>query len=157
MMRGVIRRPLLVACCLGVVALAAGCGAASTFEVTYMQYRVTCCQSSDINQVYHPGEALVVHWMVSPGWPTTSSIATTLTLSLTLQGPYASVTALKSGAAASYTLHAATLTTTDRSNRAPTSSIQLPGDLPPGFYNLTTKIAGPDSSQSGASVVQLTG
>jgi hypothetical protein len=143
--------------CLGAAALASGCGAASVPAVTYAQYAVTCCQSSDVNQLYHPGEALVVHWIVSPSTRTASDAATTLTLSVTLQGAYASVTTLKSGAAAAYTLRAATVTTTDRSPTAPSSVIQLPADLPPGYYNLVMKVAMPGNSAGGASVVQVTG
>jgi hypothetical protein len=157
MIHAVIRRLPLMTWCLGAAALASGCGAASVPAVTYAQYTVTCCQSSDVNQLYHPGEALVVHWIVSPSTATASDAATTLTLSATLQGPYASVTTLKSGGPAAYTLHAAAVTTTDRSPTAPTSVIQLPADLPPGYYNLVERVAQPDSTAGGASVVQVNG
>jgi hypothetical protein len=157
MIHAVIRRLPLMAWCLGAGALASGCGAASVPAVTYAQYTVTCCQSADVNQLYHPGEALVVHWMVVPATRTASDVATTLTLSVTLQGAYSSVTTLKSGGPAAYTLHAAAVTTTDRSPTAPTSVIQLPADLPPGYYDLVIRVAQPDYSAGGASVVQVTG
>ena len=126
---------------------------------------MTCCQSADVNQLYHPGEALVVHWMVVPATRTASDVATTLTLSVTLEGAYASVSALKSGAPLpvrngtppAYTLRAATVMTTDRSPTAPTSVIQLPADLPPGYYNLVTGVAAPDTRQEGAGIIQVTG
>jgi methionine-rich copper-binding protein CopC len=157
MIHAVIRRLPLMAWCLGAAALASGCEAASVPAVTYAHYTVTCCQSSDVNQLYHPGEALVVHWIVSPSTRTASDAAITLTLSVTLQGAYASVPTLKIGGPAAYTLHAAEVTTTDRSPTAPTSVIQLPADLPPGYYNLATKVAMPDdNSVGGASVVQVT-
>jgi hypothetical protein len=157
MIRTVIRRLPLLAGCLGTLALSAGCGASNTSTVTYARYQVTCCESGDINQLYHPGEALVVHWIVSPGPRTASNVATTLTLSVTLQGAYSSVTTLKSGGPAAYTLHAAAVTTTDRSPTAPTSVIQLPADLPPGYYDLVTGVAAPDTRQGGASVIQVIG
>ena len=165
MIHAVIRRLPLMTWCLGAAALASGCGAASVPAAIYTQYTVTCCQSADANQLYHPGEALVVHWMVIPATRTASDVATTLTLSVTLEGAYASVPALKSdppaplgnGARAAYTLRAATVTTTDRSPTAPTSVIQLPADLPPGYYDLETTVARPDYSAGGAGIIQVTG
>jgi hypothetical protein len=158
MMHAVIRRLPLTAWCLGAAALACSCGTSNVpAAVSYTQYTVTCCQNGDVNQLYHPGEALVVHWIVSPGPRTASDVATTLTLSATLQGAYASVTTLKSGASSAYTLRAPAVTTTDRSPAAPTSVIQLPQDLPPGYYNLMTKVAMPDYSAGGGSVIQVTG
>src|ERR1017187_2821451 len=165
MIHAVIRQLPLLALCLGAGARASGGGAASVPAVTYAQYTVTCCQSSDVDQLYHPGEALLVHWMVVPATRTASEVATTLTLSVTLEGAYASVSALKSGAPApvgngtppAYTMRAATVTTTDRSPTAPTSVIQLPADLPPGYYDLVIRVATLDYSAGGAKVIQVTG
>jgi hypothetical protein len=157
MIRTVIRRLPLLAGCLGTLALSAGCGASNTSTVTYARYQVTCCESGDINQLVQPGEVFVLHWMVVPASPTSSSVPTTLPLTVTLQGPYSSVTGLKSGAPATYTLRAPTVTTNDRSTTAPTSSVQLPAGLPSGYYNLEFGIAAPESIASGASVIQVGG
>jgi hypothetical protein len=165
MMPAVIRRLPLTVWLLGAAALASGCGTSSLPAVTYAQYTVTCCQSGDINRLYHPGDALVVHWIVSPSTRTASDVVTTLTLSVTLEGAYASVPALKSGPPAplgngappAYTLRAVTVTTTDRSITAPTSVIQLPADLPTGYYDLVTAVTAPDSITSGGGVIQVTG
>ena len=92
-MRAVIRRSPLWLLGLGALPLTS-CGAASTSGVTYATDWVSCCQNADMNQLYHPGETLVLHWIVSPGQPTSSDAATTLTLSASLAGAYGRVTDL---------------------------------------------------------------
>jgi hypothetical protein len=156
MMRVVFGRLTLLAWCLGALVLAAGCGT-SISGVTYEHYMVSCCQTSKANQPYQAGESLMVQWMVIPSGRTPSSAATQLDLRATLEGPYASVTGLKSGTPAAYTLHAPAITTTDRASSVPPGVIQLPADLSPGYYDLVTTVAAPDSVTSGASVVQVTG
>jgi len=156
-MRAVIRRPAYCLLYLGAMLLTASCGAASTSAVTYATYSVTCCQSSDIDQLYHPGETLVLHWIVSPGPPTSSHAPTRLTLSASLDGAFGSVADLKGGSPAADTPRAASVTTTDRSPTVPNSVIQLPADLAPGYYNLVFKIAAAGNSFGGASVIQITG
>jgi hypothetical protein len=163
-MHVVIRRLPLTASCLGALTLAAGCGASAS-SITYEHYTVSCCQISKDLQPYQAGGTLIVHWLVWPSGRTSSRAATQLALTATLEGPYASATDLKSGPPAplgngtptAYTLHAPAITTTDRVSSVPLGAIQLPADLPPGYYDLVTEVAGPDFTTSGYSMVQVIG
>ncbi len=108
-----------------------------------------------VTHLYHPGTTLTIHWLVTTV-PAAPGPSTNLTLSAELQGPYASVGALKSTApTAGAALTAAKVVVRNTSDTAPASIINLPADLAPGYYNLRTTVAYPGGRQGGDSVIQV--
>src|SRR5215471_2694907 len=68
----------------------------------------SCCVAADIERIYHPGDALTIHWIVQ-GPPAPSGAAHQIELSARLSGAFGNVAELKGGAAASQTISAAPL------------------------------------------------
>jgi hypothetical protein len=138
---------LLAAACL------AGCSS-SIPPATFTRYQFTCCDGSDVQRIWHPGETLLLHWSPQSA-SSTDSATQMLTLTATLRGPYADVDSLKRGGMAPTTLAAASVSATTAMPSSPTSVIVLPADLPPGFYDLTEKVASASGSASGSNVVRV--
>lgn len=138
----------------------AGCAPtpAPPSEGTPVTYRYTCCQKDDIDQVLHPGDVLVLHWIVETVPPTQSYPEAPVTLSASLTGSYPDATTLKSSVGAgapSPRLTAAPVQTTNRAGGAPVSTIAIPADATPGLYNLGTSVESDSGRASGESVVRV--
>jgi hypothetical protein len=124
--------------------------------VTYALYTFTCCTASDVQSAWQPGGTVSLHWIVVAAGATADNRALPVTMTAALAGPYASVDGLKGGAPAARTLPAPAVNTDDRNPTAPTSTLALPSDLQPGFYNLAFKVDyGGGNIVAGASVVQV--
>jgi hypothetical protein len=84
-----------------------------------------------------------------------------IVLSVSLTGPFLSVDALKQATtqgvrpSGATTITAAPITVNDRNVVAPSSDLNLPLDLPPGFYNLETQAVSGGSSSGGGTVVHV--
>lgn len=143
---------------LAAVAVLAGCSSSSAGQsgVTYASYKFSCCNATDMQRTWHPGESVEMHWIVQDAGQTTDSRHHPITLTAVITGSYADVNALKSGAAAMHTVRAQAINTDDRSPTAPSSNFTLPADLPPGFYNLAIGVDfGGGNRWSAAGIIQV--
>lgn len=145
---------------LAVVFTAVGCGQPDVSEpaVQHSTFAYTCCNNEDITQVRHPGEIVLVHWIVSDGHPTDAPDAVPLTLTASLAGPYGTVTGVKTAnvdVLADPVTAAAPVAITDQTGGVPISRLVIPADFPSGFYNLTTSVRSGGGTQSGSSVIQV--
>jgi hypothetical protein len=133
-----------------------GCGQPPTF---YAAHSYNCCAENTGNLTWHAGQSVALHWQSTPAAMTTDSNPHTIVLSLSLTGPFASVDALKQATtqglkpAGVRTVRAAPLSVNDRTFSTPISQLDLPADLPPGYYNLATQTAAADGSAGEAIVV----
>ena len=132
-----------------------GCSADSSAAIGYQRYTYTCCEASDIQRVWLPGDTLTLHWMVASAGTTPDVTAERITLTAVLTGPYPNVAALKAGGSPRLTLRASPIGTTDRANVNAVSSIVLPTSIPAGFYNLADTIELANGKDAGASVIQV--
>jgi hypothetical protein len=157
------RGALLAIATLVVAAFLSGCGPSSPSQsaMTYARYQHSCCEAPDINQTWHPGSKVQLHWTVKYFDRTPISKPAAETLSVVLSGPYVDVGGLKSdvvkgGAGASRIVTTPNIATDDHNPVAPVSTLSLPPDLQPGYYNLTFKVDfGGGNSWGGASIVQV--
>lgn len=137
------------------VAACASSGAANRHD--YEQFRVSCCVDTSLQTDWHPGGTVTLHWIVASAGTTTDPSAAPMTLSASLSGPFASVTALKAAGSGPETLRAATLHISDRNPGNPVSTIALPANLAAGWYNLVYSVkSGPGNSVGGATVIRVT-
>jgi len=113
----------------------------------------SCCSAQDVEKAYHPGETVTLHWTVGKADGPLDSAGPELTVRLA--GPFGSVDNLKDGAQPSVTLTAAPVHPAASAPSGPVSTIVIPADAPPGYYNLTFSERRGDSSNSGASVVRV--
>jgi hypothetical protein len=127
----------------------------SQLSVSYQRYTYTCCQASDTQRAWVPGETLTLHWIAQPAGTTPDNSAARITLTAVLTGPYPNVNALKAGGSPRVTLSATPIVTTDRANTNAASSIALPTSLPAGFYNVANSMELASSKASGATVIQV--
>ncbi len=117
-----------------------------------------CCSAADLAQVVHPGDVLRVHWIVSPGPPSPSASPVPVTLSASLAGSYADVAQLKGSVgrgAPSPTSTAPPVQTTDRAGGAPVTTIAVPADAAPGWYDLTTVVESSGGKLTGDHIVRI--
>jgi|ERR1700694_3288347 len=125
----------------------------------YGAHSYKCCTENTGNLTWHAGQSVALHWESTPAAMTTDSNPHTIVLSVSLTGPFASVDALKQAItqglkpAGVRTVRAAPLSVNDRTFSTPVSQLDLPADLPPGYYNLATQTAAADGSASGGIVV----
>jgi hypothetical protein len=143
---------------LAAVAVLIGCSSSSPGQsgVTYASYKFSCCSGPDIQQTWHPGQTVEMHWIVQDAGQTTDNRRHSITLTAVMTGSYADAMSLKSGAVASRTLRAPAINTDDRTPTAPSSIFTLPSDLPPGLYNLVLGVDfGGGNSWSAASIIQM--
>lgn len=139
-------------------AVLGGCSSSTEGQsgVSYARYTFNCCAASDVGTAWHAGEAVTLHWAARAGAATSDNRIHPITITVVLAGPYADVSTLKSGAAASRTLQVATVNTNDRTPSLPASMFTLPADLAPGFYNLKFKFDfGGGNSAGGARIVEV--
>ena len=114
----------------------------------------SCCSSSDILTVRHPGDTVTLHWIATPAGPSARGKVSSVRLEASLSGPFASVSQLKASATAG-TLKAPVVVTTDRLGDAPVSEIVIPKDAQAGTYNLSWTINESGGQVSAASVIQV--
>ena len=118
-------------------------------------FTYTCCRAADINPVRHPGDVVRLHWIASPSTPARSQHGGHVRLTASLAGPYASVTDLKAGPVRCPSVVANPILITDQTVDAPVSTLAIPVNAAPGFYNLTTAVTDPAGRTSGSSVVRI--
>jgi hypothetical protein len=134
----------------------AGCSSPSPgIAVGYEHFRFTCCVNSDLQQAWHPGQGITLHWIAESAGMTSDATGHPITLTAVLTGPYASVAALKAGGSHARTLAASPMPVTDRTSGNPVSSIALPLDLPVGMYNLAFTVKSVGGNVSSATVIQV--
>ena len=63
--------------------LAAACGSSQP-SVTYPTYQFSCCPAEDVNQVWHPGATVELHWIVQQGTPAADPTPPPITLIATM-------------------------------------------------------------------------
>ncbi len=140
------------------IASAACSSPSATGTVSYQQFRYTCCAASDVQRVWHPGQAFTLHWIVEPAGMTSDPRQHPLTLTALLRGPYSSVAALKAAVAHAETLAATPIHVTDQLPGTPVSTIPLPRNLPAGWYNLVVGVDSASGNQAGGgSVIHVAG
>jgi hypothetical protein len=105
---------------------------------------------------WHPGQVITLQWSAESAGMTADGTQHPTTLTALLTGPYASVAALKAGGTHSETLLASPIRVTDRTSGSAVSTIALPLDLAPGWFNLVTTIESAGDSTGGATVIQVT-
>jgi hypothetical protein len=122
---------------------------------TYPSYTFSCCQATGARGWY-PGATVSLNWIVQQVGDTADNGRVALTLTASLIGPYPDVNSLKAGVPAAKTLQVPPVSTDNRTPTAPTSSLTLPPDFAPGFYNLAfTTDSGNGNSWGGASVIDV--
>ena len=139
------------------VAGAAACSHQPSNETTSQaHFAYTCCEQSDIAPVRHPGQAVTLHWIVRAAGETDSeSSPLPVTLSAALTGPFVDVASLKASEPDSPVASSAPLHTTDVEGGDPTTTLRIPPDAKPGFYNLTFAVESGGGTVSGASVIRV--
>jgi hypothetical protein len=127
--------------------------------LTYSVHSCSCCAENTGNTTWHAGQNLSLHWQPANPGSTTDASPRQIVLSVSLTGPFATVDALKqatsqgSKPAGVRTIGAAPLTVNDRDVVTPASQLNLPADLPPGYYDLATQTVVGVLSQSGDAVI----
>lgn len=133
-----------------------GCGQQPAF---YAAHSYNCCIENTGNLTWHAGEKVTLTWQSTPGGMTTDDTLHQIVLSVSLTGPFASVEALKQATsqglkpAGVRTVNAAPVSANDRTFSTPISQLDLPADLPPGYYNLATQVAQGSGSALGGAIV----
>ena len=113
----------------------------------YGAHSYNCCTENTGNLTWHAGQRVTLHWQPTPPGRTTDPNPRQIVLSLSLTGPFATVDALKQATsqglkpAGVRTVSAAPVSVDDRIVLSPISQLDLPADLPPGYYNLATQAA----------------
>jgi hypothetical protein len=144
----------------------AGClllSACAEQPTIYGAHSYSCCLEtiSPYNLTWHPGQSLTLHWQSTYPGRTTDPTARQIVLSLSLTGPFASVDALKQAISQSSkpagvrTISAAAVFANDKRVEEPASQLDLPADLPPGYYNLATQAAEGGDSWGGSGIIKV--
>lgn len=143
------------------IALAA-CGSTNPYEGSrYATYGYNCCAEITAETSWHAGQHLTLHWTAIAGQPTPDRTAHAMKLHIRLTGPFATVDALKQANGQGRTpagvrsIDATTPSVTDRTGGTPASELDLPPDLPAGYYNLETSVSSDCCSTGGATVVTI--
>jgi hypothetical protein len=133
-----------------------GCGEQPAI---YGAHSYNCCIENTGNLTWHAGQRVTLHWQPTPPGRTTDPNPHQIVLSLNLTGPFANVDALKQAISQGSkppgvrTITAAPVSANDRLVEAPASQLDLPADLPPGYYNLATQASQAGGSWGGAAIV----
>lgn len=123
-------------------------------------FSYTCCNASVVDTIYHPGQTIVVHWSRTQ-YSRDGARPTTITLSMGLSGPFATVNSLKHESIGAHprlgpiTANAASVRIKDNVAGSPVSRIQIPKDATSGYYNMTMKTGTKDLSESGATIIRI--
>jgi hypothetical protein len=123
-------------------------------------YGYACCSGSSINTVYYAGDLAKFEWIRLTDRPG-KQVATTLTLSVQLSGPFKSVADLKNAFGTSHptngrtTMAAAPIRLSNKVVGNPVSSIRIRASAGAGFYELTTKEVNGPVTVTGGSVVRI--
>jgi hypothetical protein len=136
-----------------------GCGQPPAF---YAAHSYNCCIENTGNLTWHAGEKVTLTWQPTPGGMTTDDNRHQIVLSVSLTGPFATVDTLKQATSQGSkppgvrTVTTAPVSADDRTFSTPISELDLPADLPPGYYNLATQTAqGTGAARGGAIVIVI--
>lgn len=147
--------------CVGATTMA-GCAGAQEDQTrgATATFTYACCSNADVAQVVHPGEVLRVHWIASPGPPTSAASPVPVSPTASLTGPYADVAHLKTSVGdgaptLSPVATAGTVQTTSQAGGTPVSTIAIPPDARPGLYDLTTAVESSGFTSTGGSIVRI--
>jgi hypothetical protein len=138
--------------------VASACGMLGPDPVTYNAYYLTCCTKADIDHLWQPGTEVDLHWIVEAGTRTTVNPTHKLVVGAALTGPYSDVATLKQAKGATHAVQGSIVRIDDRvaPSEPEVSIFLLPADLPPGYYNLETKVDfGDGSSAGGGTIVRV--
>jgi hypothetical protein len=144
-----------------VLVLCACSGQPADSGVSYAIHGYSCCTEITGNNTWHAGQHVTLHWQPQSPGTTTNANPHQIVLTVSLTGPFPSVDALKqatsqgSKPAGAKTINADLLAVNDRTSATPASQLDLPSDLPPGYYNLATQSASAGLSAGGAAVVDV--
>jgi hypothetical protein len=125
----------------------------------YGAHSYMCCAETGGTTWWHAGQRVTLHWQPTPPGRTTDPNPHPIVLSMSLTGPFANVDALKqaisqgSKPSGVRTVTAAPVSASDRIVEEPASQLDLPADLPPGYYNLATQAATAGGSAGGGAIV----
>jgi hypothetical protein len=154
-----VSRAWLLVCLIA--PLMTACVTVRTETSTAPPVTYTCCETAEIDKLYEPGETFTLHWMVEVSDEPTTAAPRQVDLKAELTGPFATVEELKAamespaGPAGRATFQAGTVRASGAPDDRPVSTIAIPADAEPGFYNLTTAIVDGDHSTGGMSIVQV--
>ena len=119
-----------------------------------------CCpEVHNPNPTWYASQSIILRWQPTPPVQTTDPTRHPIVFTVSLTGPFATVDALKqatstgSKPAAVRTINAPPVSANDKRVEAPVSQLDLPADLPPGYYNLATRAAEGGYSSGGDAVV----
>jgi hypothetical protein len=145
----------VVAATLSLMTLAA-CSDDAPGQPTGTVVTYSCCNETDIDKQYRAGETFSLHWAVAAQEGTPGSSAPELNARLV--GPFDNVAELKkaaTGTTASESFAATPLHPSDSLADRPVSSIVIPFDAEPGYYNLIFSEQRGGSKVEGASIVRI--
>jgi len=125
-------------------------------------YNYTCCSSSFVNTIYHPGEVIALHWIREIVQPIENS-RFTIILKEKLSGPFSSVGTLKSTVTAlpkvsePVEISAPVIRVSNTRAQRPVSLIHIPLDAAAGYYNVSTSVFFNQTGNGteGASIIRI--
>jgi hypothetical protein len=117
--------------------------APTSFKATY---EYSCCSAKVMDTIYHPGDVIHLTWTPTHVQPLQAYPKATVELSAQLSGSFSSVVALKSSAKPAATkvksnndsAVAKTIWVSNHSGADPVSTITIPRNAKPGYFNLNT-------------------
>jgi hypothetical protein len=146
-----------------VVLVFSACGSAvPRYGITYASYTYNCCAEIAAGVLtWHAGQHVTLHWQAQAGPPTSDNTPHYLALRVWLTGPFPSVDALKHAISTGNlpsnvrTIDATSPSVSDRTGGVPASELDLPADLPRGYYNVDSTVASAGGSSSGGAIVTI--
>jgi hypothetical protein len=147
------RRAALLAACLLVGVIAAGC---TSPPVHSSGVFYTCCDQTVVSTRWHPGQQLTIAWTRTATVPAGHPYLA-VTLSAVLTGPFSKAVALKAaiGHHGSLTARAPTIRISRDPPHSAVSVITIPASAPPGFYDLATIESSGGGTVSGESMITV--
>ena len=133
---------------------------AQTSKSSHTTFTYSCCTSSFVNTVYHPGAVMTLKWSQST-YPPNNYARSTVTLSASISGPFQTVASLKKAFARSHpqlgvvNSKALTIRLSDQKSAHPVSLIQVPADAGKGWYQLTTTVKEGSTTISGGAGIRI--
>jgi hypothetical protein len=161
--RGLSRPQSLIA--IGVLVatmlpLSSDASAAPSSRSSSEVYGYTCCASSFGTGVYHPGEIITVDWIRVTNH-STQKASTTIILSVSASGPFATVADVKKAFAKAHPTYgrtnfqAAVVRLSDTTEANPVSKLRVPPKAGRGFYELTTVAQRGLNFSSGGAIIHV--